>query len=63
MIFDKNLSISTFELEKDLINNKIIYEDENKEEEEEESIYKYNSNELSITKYEFFMNENDSNNK
>ena len=52
MIFDKNLSISTFELEKDIINKKIINEDEDGEEEE---IIKYKSDELSIEKFEFTL--------
>ena len=58
MIFDKNLSISTFELEKDISNNKNIYE-----EQEEEDYYRYNSNELKIEKFEIIINKIDSKNK
>ena len=54
MIFDKKLSISTFELEKDILNNKITYEDE-----EEESL-RYASEELKIEKFEIILNKIDS---
>ena len=58
MIFDKKLSISTFELEKDILNQKISYEDEEKEEsEEEEEIFRYNADELKIEKFEIVLND------
>ena len=71
MIFDKNLSLSTFELEKDIMNNiKIIYDDEdnkniNEDKEEDDEEYKYRSEELVIEQFEIIINknENDSKNK
>ena len=61
MIFDKKLSISTFELEKDILNRKISYEDEEKEEiEEEEEILRYNSDELKIEKFEIVISDTNS---
>ena len=59
MIFDKNLSISTFELEKDITNNKIIYDDDEDNEEEDEE-FKYRSDELVIEQFEIIINKNDS---
>ena len=59
MIFDKKLSISTFELEKDISDKiKIVYEDESEEEvEEEEEISKYDSQELTIHSFHIILNE------
>ena len=59
MIFDKKLSISTFELEKDISDKiKIVYEDEDEEEiEEEEEISKYDSQELKIHSFHIILNE------
>ena len=59
MIFDKKLSISTFELEKDISDKiKIVYEDEDEEEiEEEEEISKYDSQELKINSFHIILNE------
>ena len=58
MIFDKKLSISTFELEKDISNNiKIVYEDEDEEEVEEVEISKYDNTELKIQNFRITLNE------
>ena len=59
MIFDKKLSISTFELEKDISNNiKIVYEDEDEEEEIEEiEITKYESKELKMQNFRITLND------
>ena len=65
MIFDKKLSISTFELEKDISNNiKIVYEDEDEEEEIEEiEITKYESKELKMQNFRITLNDINEKNK
>ena len=51
-IFDKTLILDTFELEKDLLNNKIIYEDE----EDDNEIYRYSSDDLKIETFHIEIN-------
>ena len=55
-ILDKKLSLNTFELEKEVQNIKIIYEDEDDEEDE----FRYSSNELKVEKFEILINKQDS---
>ena len=55
-IFDKNLNITTFDLQKDIANhnNKIKYADEEGDDEDEED-NKYHTDELQIVKFDFVI--------
>ena len=56
-IFDKNLNITTFDLQKDIANhnNKIKYADEEGDDEGEDEDNKYHSDELQIVKFDFVI--------